>query len=93
MHKAWALLIAAFVVGFAALHVRHVRRAHPVATMSVASAGHHHHVRAHRTSATIAEGPSLEQLQRAVAEPVIAPVIEAPTAPIDAPVARGPPRS
>ena len=93
MRAFWALLIAATVFGFAGLRTHHVRRTHPLATLSAAAVGHHHHARTHRISATIVERPSIDPRERVVVEPRLAPVIEAPIAPVDAPVARGPPRA
>ncbi|HEY3807753.1 MAG TPA: hypothetical protein VGL61_34450 [Kofleriaceae bacterium] len=90
MRAFWALLLVASLFGLA-LHPRRARRAHPVATLSATAVGHHHHVRAHRVSTTVAQPPSLVLLPRVVIEPALAPIIEAPIALLDAPVARGPP--
>lgn len=90
MRGFWALLLIASLIGLAGRPQR-VRRIHPVATLSAAAVGHHHHVRTHRISAMVAAPPSLSLLPRAVIEPIVVPIIEAPIAVLDAPVARGPP--
>ncbi|HEY1812266.1 MAG TPA: hypothetical protein VGG74_07900 [Kofleriaceae bacterium] len=91
MRAFWALLLVASLFGLAGLHPRRARRVHPTATLSAAAVGHHHHVRTHRSSATVADPPSLTLLPRVVIEPIVVPIIEAPIALLDAPVARGPP--